>query len=199
VTEEQRRQPPKEPARLTPLFIYRAIVKPDVVTLFYGMNDANRGIYVPWMKRIAEKLKAGRVPAIIVSPGAVDTYYGIRGGDRNFPVGFNKEQGLMGEEARKIAADNGLGFVDLHNPFKEAFARVDAIVLEKQKEEGLLIKNIIGGIPLPNPKPAADGTGPPAPPKPTQDEAIAQRTKLMQAARDAVQPVRHQIIITKAD
>jgi hypothetical protein len=102
----------------------------------------------------------------------------------------------MGEEARKIAADNGLGFVDLHNPFKEAFARVDAIVLEKQKEEGLLIKNIIGGIPLPNPKPAADGT---VPPKPTKDEAIAQRTKLMQAERDAVQPVRHQIIITKAD
>jgi hypothetical protein len=45
---------------LPPLFIYRAIVKPDVVTLFYGMNDANRGIYVPWMKRIAEKLGSSK-------------------------------------------------------------------------------------------------------------------------------------------
>ena len=337
------------------------VFKPDMVTLFYGMNDSNRGVYVPSMKKIAEKLKTGGIPAIIVSPGAMDTYYGNRGGDGNFPVGFNKEQGLMGEEAKKIAADNGLGFIDLHtplldvmakakaryhsnydvcgpdgvhprsnghliiawtllkglglsgdigtvtvamqggsratsghkiladakgrveiessrypfcfidepkqlspdqvkaagstagilpclpfnddinrfrlvvtglewdkakvtwgtaskvfakqdlkkginlaaeflnNPFKEAFAKVDAVVLEKQTLESVLIRNVLGGEPMRKPKVTADGTVPAVPPKPTREEAIEQRANLMKAARDAVQPVRHQITITRAD
>lgn len=335
--------------------------KPDMVTLFYGMNDATRGVYVPPMKKIAEKLKAGGIPAFIVSPGAMDTYFGNRGGDRNYPVGFNKEQGLMGEEAKKIAAENGLGFIDLHsplldvmakakeryrpnydvcggdgvhprpnghliiawailkglgvsgdigtitvamqggskateghkiladdngtimiessrypfcfldkakllspdqvnvaggtvgilpclpfnedlnrfrlvvtgfewdkakvtwgtaskvfskqdlekginlaaefldNPFKNAFAKVDSAVLKKQNSETILIKNVMGGIPLPPPKPAADSTVPPVTPKLTKEQAIEQRSELMKAAREAVQPVRHQITITKAD
>lgn len=100
--------------------------KPNMVTLFYGMNDANRGVYVPAMKKIAEKLKTDGIPAMIVSPGAMDTYYGNRGGDRDYPVGFNTEQGLMGEEAQKIAADNDLGFIDLHTPLLDIMARAKA-------------------------------------------------------------------------
>ena len=100
--------------------------KPDWVTLFYGMNDATRGVYVPPMKKIAAKLNARGTPAIIVSPGAVDSYYGIRGGDRTFPVGFNKEQGMMGDEAKKIAAENRLEFVDLHTPLLAVMAKAKA-------------------------------------------------------------------------
>lgn len=335
--------------------------KPDLVTLFYGMNDASRGIYVPWMKKIAEKLKADGISAMIVSPGAMDTYYGNRGGDRNYPVGFNKEQGLMGDAAKQIATDNGLGFIDLHspllevmakakvryhpnydvcgadgihprpnghliiawtilkglgltgdigtitvamqggsrvtsghtiladakgrveiessrypfcfidepkqlspdqvkvagstagilpclpfnndlnrfrlvvtgleweqarvtwgtaskvflkqdlekginlaaefldNPFKAPFAKVNAAVLEKQTFEGLLIKNVIGGLPLPVSKPAVTGSVTPIPPKSTIEQAIEQRTRLMKAEREAVQPVRYQIAISRIE
>jgi lysophospholipase L1-like esterase len=336
--------------------------KPNMVTLYYGMNDSNRNVYVPPMKKIAGKLKAQGIPAVIVSPGAVDTYYGVKGNDKQFWVGFNKEQGLMGEAAQKIAAENGLGFVDLHNPlldvmakakakyrpnydvcgadgvhpranghliiawtllkglgmsgdlatisvsmrggstvtsghkiladangtieiesfrypfcfvdpgkqlsldqpkfagstvgilpvlpfnqdlnrfrlvvtglewnkakvtwgtaskvfskqdleqginlaaefldnpFKEAFAKVDAAVLEKQKSERILIKNVIGGLPMSKPKPTTTSTTPPVEvPKPTKEEAIEQRTRLLNAAREAVQPVRHRITVTKAE
>lgn len=44
---------------------------------------------------------------------------------------------------------------------------------------------------------AADGTVAPVTPKLTKAQAIEQRAKLVRAARDAVQPVRHQITITK--
>ena len=100
--------------------------KPDRVTVFYGMNDANRGVYVPPMVKIAEKFRATGIPATIVSPGAVDTYYGVRGNDKQFHVGFNKEQGLMGEEAKKIASDHGLGYIDLHTPLLDVMAKAKA-------------------------------------------------------------------------
>ena len=329
--------------------------KPDLVTVFYGMNDSSRGVYVPSMKKIAAKFQAEGIPAIIVSPGAMDSYYGIRGNDRQFWAGFNREQGLMGVEAKKIAAENGLGFIDLHtplldvmakakawyrpnydvcgadgvhpranghliiawtllkglglsgdigtitvdmkggstateghkilsaengkvliessrypfcfldkanqlspdqvnvagstagilpcfsfnddlnrfrlvvigldqdkakvtwgtssrvfskqdlakginlaaallnNPFTNAFAQVDTAVLAQQRFESVLMKNIIGGGPLP--KPTAGSMPAPEPPPMTKEQAIARRAELVQAARDAVKPVRHQITI----
>ena len=330
--------------------------RPDLVTVFYGMNDSSRGVYVPPMKKIAAKFKAEGIPAIIVSPGTMDSYYGIRGNDRQFWASFNREQGLMGTEANKIATENGLGFIDLHtpllevmakakeryrpnydvcgadgvhpranghliiawailkglglsgdigtitvamkggssateghkilsddngkvfiessrypfcfldapkqlspdqvnvagstagilpcfsfnedlnrfrlvvvglgqdkakvtwgtssrvfskqdlekginlaatfidNPFTNAFAQVDAAVLKQQRFESVLMKNVIGGVPLP--KPASGSTPAPELSPMTKEQAIARRAELVQAARVAVKPVRHQITIT---
>ena len=111
--------------------------QPTVATLCYGMND---GQYRPFVDDIGRGYEAnmrraveglGRVGArtvVVGSPGAVDTKYFVRS---NFaPLsgadGYNNNLGKLRDIDRKIAADMGQVFADVHQPMIDAMAKAKA-------------------------------------------------------------------------
>ena len=111
--------------------------QPTVATTCYGMND---GQYRPFgddigrpyeanmRKIVAGMLKAGVKTVVIGSPGAVDTRYFVRqnfaplsGGD-----GYNKNLAALRDIDRKIAADMGQSFADVHQPMVDTMAKAKA-------------------------------------------------------------------------
>jgi len=111
--------------------------QPTVATTCYGMND---GQYRPFVddigrpyeanmrKVVAGMLKAGVKIVVVGSPGAVDTRYFVR---QNFaPLsggeGYNKNLAALRDIDRKIAADVGQLFADVHQPMVDTMAKAKA-------------------------------------------------------------------------
>lgn len=101
---------------------------PSVVTICLGMNDGSESYpeadryedYRNAMDRIVQVFKAGGVRNIIVgTPGAVDfdTY---KKGD---PAKRNAVLGKLGGIAKEVAAENGVGFADVHTPMMETMKK----------------------------------------------------------------------------
>ena len=114
-----------------------ALFKPTVVTTCYGMND---GQYRPYAddlgrayeantRRYVEILKGMGVQHLILgSPGAVDTRYFVR---QNFaPLsgaeGYNQNLGKLRDINRRLAAELGVAFADVHQPMLDAMAKAKA-------------------------------------------------------------------------
>ena len=103
------------------------VFQPTVATTCYGMND---GRYVPyadaigndyekWMRLVLTKLKAAGVKSIVAgTPGAVDTKYFVRAGAT--PDQYNESLRRLGEMDRKLAAELGTGFADVHSEMIQA-------------------------------------------------------------------------------
>ena len=110
---------------------------PTVATTCYGMND---GSYKPYtdeigrnyeanMRRVAAGLqKAGVKNIVLGSPGAVDTKLFVR---TNFaPLsgadGYNKNLASLRDIDKRLAAELGLGFADVHQAMLDAMATAKA-------------------------------------------------------------------------
>jgi len=115
--------------------------QPTVATTCYGMND---GLYVPYtngigrayesnMRQVAAGLqKAGVQKIVLGSPGAVDTKLFVR---TNFaPLsgadGYNKNLGALRDIDKRVAAELGLGFTDVHQAMLDAMAKAKAALGE---------------------------------------------------------------------
>lgn len=114
-----------------------ASFKPTVATTCYGMND---GQYRPYaadigknyesnMRKVVTGLRKEGVQKIVVgSPGAVDTTYFVRA---NFaPMtgadGYNQNLGTLRDIDKKLAAELGTGFADVHQPMLDAMPKAKA-------------------------------------------------------------------------
>jgi lysophospholipase L1-like esterase len=114
-----------------------ASFKPTVATTCYGMND---GQYRPYaadigknyeasMRKVVTGLRKEGVQKIVVgSPGAVDTTFFVR---TNFaPMsgadGYNQNLGTLRDIDKKIAAEMGTGFADVHQPMLDAMPKAKA-------------------------------------------------------------------------
>ena len=111
--------------------------KPTVATTCCGMND---GQYRPFvdeignnyennMGKVAAALQAAGVKDIVLgSPGAVDTKYFAR--DNFAPLsgadGYNLNLGKLRDIDRKLAAELGLGFADVHQAMIDAMKKAKA-------------------------------------------------------------------------
>jgi len=108
--------------------------KPTVATTCYGMND---GSYRPYtddigksyennMRKVVAGLRQAGVQEIVVgSPGAVDTKYFAR--DNFKPLsgadGYNRNLAALRDIDRRIAADLGTRFADVHQAMIDAMAK----------------------------------------------------------------------------
>src|SRR5262245_1182531 len=105
-----------------------AVLKPTVATTCYGMND---GKYQPFkndigaeyenaMRGVAKKFdELGVKNVVFGSPGAVDTRFFK--GSQAFPAGeaaklYNENLAKLGEIDKKLAADTGKVYADVHGP-----------------------------------------------------------------------------------
>lgn len=119
-----------------------AAFQPNVATTCYGMND---GGYQPWkesigqgyeanMKRILQGFaKLGLKHVIVGSPGAVDSkFFGPRAnfGTVNSAVGYNDTLAHLRDVAKKLAAENKLGFADVHAAMFEPMPKAKAALGE---------------------------------------------------------------------
>jgi lysophospholipase L1-like esterase len=111
--------------------------KPTVATLCYGMND---GQYRPYaddigqnyeanMRKVITGLREIGVQKIIVgSPGAVDSKYFVN--QRFAPLsgaeGYNQSLGKLRDIDRRLAAETGQIFADVHQPLMDAMAKAKA-------------------------------------------------------------------------
>jgi len=119
-----------------------AAFKPTVATTCYGMNDGQyrpfeKGIgrnYETNMAHVVNGLKKVGVKTIVVgSPGSVDTQFFVR---TNFaPLsgadGYNQNLGALRDIDRKLAADMGVLFADVHQPMLDAMPKAKAALGEK--------------------------------------------------------------------
>ncbi len=104
------------------------LFKPDVVTLCYGMNDAEYKaysvstgkFYERTMNSVVKKLKNAGTLVIVGSPGAVDTkcWKGKAG-----PEVYNETLKQFSGLAGKVAAENEVPFADIHGPMMEAMQK----------------------------------------------------------------------------
>ncbi|MEI6562522.1 MAG: SGNH/GDSL hydrolase family protein [Verrucomicrobiota bacterium] len=103
--------------------------KPDIVTTCYGMND---GRYVPFtpqigvdyetpMREIVSRFKSSGAIVVVGSPGTVDTR------SNHFSNGYTETLAQLRDIARKIAADNGMPFANVHDPMVETMAKAQAV------------------------------------------------------------------------
>lgn len=114
---------------------------PNIVTLCYGMND---GRYAPVnpgtldtyrnaMTNIVAGLKKSGVRNIVLgTPGAVDT----NSFKKLDPAVYNNTLKELGNVARRVAEDQGVGFADIHSVMIEAMAKAKAKYGEKYNVAG---------------------------------------------------------------
>ena len=110
------------------------LFKPDVATLCYGMNDGGYRAfdeslgknYEKNLSKIVDKLKKQGVLVIISSPGAVDTKY--YKGKAATPEVYNETLKKFAEIAKKVADDNGMPFIDMHNLLMETMEKAKAVM-----------------------------------------------------------------------
>ena len=112
--------------------------KPTVVTTCYGMNDGgyqpfNDGVgkrYEDPLRDLVSKLKAAGVTVVVGGPGAVES--GTTVGGKNTPTEvYNENLKQLSEIARKVAADNGFAFADVHDAMIDAMAKAKAALGDK--------------------------------------------------------------------
>jgi lysophospholipase L1-like esterase len=107
--------------------------KPTLVTTCYGMNDGGYRAYEPGIGKAYEvplldgvkRLKAAGVTVIVGSPGAVDTKY-FRPKEPNAATVYNENLAQLRDIAKKIAADEGMIFANVHDPLMAAMAKSKA-------------------------------------------------------------------------
>ena len=96
------------------------VLKPTVVTLFFGMNDgrytntapAITDLYRQNLEAIITKLQANNVRVIVFTPGAVDP-------DRNPRLGevhYNDNLAALSQAAIDLAKKHNCAYVDVHTP-----------------------------------------------------------------------------------
>lgn len=93
-------------------------LKPDVVTLVFGMNDGrytkfipeNFDAYMKGMKLIVQDLKKAKVKVVLLTPGCVDLdkQEGLR-------LFYNDTLAQFGDGVKQLAADEKLPFFNLHD------------------------------------------------------------------------------------
>jgi len=106
--------------------------KPTFVTTCYGMNDGgyrafdanNSAFYETGMRSIVTQLKAAGATVLVGSPGAVDSKT-FRNNPELAKV-YNDTLAKFGEIDQKIAADNGMLYVSVHDPMVAAMAKAKA-------------------------------------------------------------------------
>jgi lysophospholipase L1-like esterase len=109
--------------------------KPDVVTTCYGMNDGSYRPYDPKigeayenpMRDIVTRLKAVGATVVVGSPGAVDTRY-WRGGDAAQIAAYNDNLAHLRDIARKVAAEAGMPFANVHDQMIDVMAKAKAVL-----------------------------------------------------------------------
>ena len=108
------------------------VFKPTVATICYGMNDGNYKVttqgtldaYRKNMTGIVDTFKANGVRFIVVgAPGAVDTFYYKSKGD---PEMYNKTLADLGQVAKEVAQQAGVGFADVHGAMIDAMVKAKA-------------------------------------------------------------------------
>jgi lysophospholipase L1-like esterase len=107
--------------------------KPNVVTTCYGMNDGGyrafeAGIgkgYEGAMKKIIDAVKKSGATIVVGTPGAVDTKT-WRGSPATTPDIYNDNLKHLAEIDRKLAADAGMPFADVHDPIIEVMKKAKA-------------------------------------------------------------------------
>jgi lysophospholipase L1-like esterase len=114
--------------------------KPTLVTLCFGMND---GTYKPFtaaigksyedpMRDMVTRLKAAGATVLVGGPGIVDpSNFGIAYNITTPPAVYNDNLGQLSEIARKVAADNGMPFVDVHAALLDATTKARAALGDK--------------------------------------------------------------------
>jgi len=96
------------------------VLKPTVVTLFFGMNDGHytntdasiTDLYRQNLEAIITKLQANNVRVIVFTPGAVDP-------DKNPHLGevhYNDNLAALGQAAIDLAKKHNCAYVDVHTP-----------------------------------------------------------------------------------
>ena len=108
--------------------------KPNVATLCYGMNDG--GYVATDAKRLADYRKnldevvkrfqaAGVRDVVVGTPGAVDTttFHSFFG---TTPDVYNQTLANFGAAAKEVAAQDGVGFADLHATMLDVMAKMKA-------------------------------------------------------------------------
>jgi lysophospholipase L1-like esterase len=109
------------------------VFKPTVATVCYGMNDGrylpsdpNRlSAYEKWTTELIKNFKEAGVHLIVVSgPGVVDIDKFKRSTIDS--TGYNKTLGDFSDAAKKVAAEQGVVFTDLHSIMMEAMTKAKA-------------------------------------------------------------------------
>jgi len=113
------------------------VFHPTVATLCYGMND---GGYQAWkpeigatyeanMRKVLDRLREAGVKTVVVgSPGAVDTNFfrpGQTMGDQPANVAYNDTLAHLRDIDRKLAAEGGLRFADVHAAMTDAMRKAN--------------------------------------------------------------------------
>jgi len=114
--------------------------RPTQAFVMFGMNDGNRGLYERHLKgtdgnatarsqaiaahnasmaTLVDRLRAlGTREIILISPTVYDQYTRHEAGDNL--IGYDEALAEMGAAAQALAERTGIGFIDLHTPFREA-------------------------------------------------------------------------------
>lgn len=127
--------------------------KPDVATTCYGMNDGgyqkyNDSIgkgYETAMNGIVNRLKENKVLVLVGSPGAVDTYYYDKKSRKATAEVYNENLGKLSEIAKKVAQDNQMPYVEVHEPLMTVMANA-----KKANGETFAVCGTDGIHPTPN-------------------------------------------------
>ena len=119
---------------------------PDVVTLYYGMNDGGYNLpdptaensYRDGLTKLITDFKAGGAHTIIVgSPGIVDTHYFKNPHHKEVTASqYNDTLGKLAEIGKTVAESNGAIFADLHTPMIEVMVKSKAAMGEDYPFEG---------------------------------------------------------------
>ena len=107
--------------------------KPTVATTCYGMNDGRYGPYSDEvgksyedpMRDIVKRLKAAGAVAVVGAPGAVDTKYYQRGSPDSAKE-YNATLARLRDIARRVAADEGMPFANVHDVLIETMSKAKA-------------------------------------------------------------------------
>lgn len=107
-------------------------LKPDVVTLFYGMNDSGKPIadFSSGMAQVIQKLKAAGVRDFVIgSPGVVDTFTYTKttaGGNPEVTATRNGILKKLSGISQEIARENGFAFAEVHQSMSSVMEQAKA-------------------------------------------------------------------------